>query len=84
MKYVLRMTKRLLTSTLLVVCLLMLPMGLQASPSEMFGVEQIGDKSDVQISVSQSVVHITGAEGQVMEIISLTGRHVMSVPTIHI
>ncbi|MBQ2179861.1 MAG: T9SS type A sorting domain-containing protein [Prevotella sp.] len=41
--------------------------------------EQIDDKSDVQISVSRQSVHITNAEGQVMEVISLTGRHVLSV-----
>ncbi|MBQ8153669.1 MAG: T9SS type A sorting domain-containing protein [Prevotella sp.] len=41
--------------------------------------EQIDEKNDVQISVSKSTVHIMNAEGQVMEVISLTGRHVMSV-----
>ena len=73
------MTKRLLTSALLVACLFMLPMSIQASQSEFVGIEQIDEKNDVQISVSRSVIHITGAEGQVMEVISLTGRHVMSV-----
>ncbi|MBQ7419781.1 MAG: T9SS type A sorting domain-containing protein [Prevotella sp.] len=73
------MTKRLLALTLLVACLFMLPTITQALPSEQLGVEQMDDKNDVQISVSKSVVHIIGAEGQVMEVISLTGRHVMSV-----
>ena len=33
----------------------------------------------MQINVSKSSVHVMNAEGQVMEVISLTGRHVMSV-----
>lgn len=74
------MTKRLLTLTLMTVCLAMLPANkAQAVTAESFGVEQVEEKADVQICVSQSVVHITNAEGLVMEVISLTGRHVMSV-----
>lgn len=57
----------------------MLPLTAQAVPVESLGIEQIDEKDDVQINVNRSVVHITGAEGQVMEVISLTGRHVMSV-----
>ena len=57
----------------------MLPLTAQAVPVESLGIEQIDEKNDVQINVNRSVVHITGAEGQVMEVISLTGRHVMSV-----
>ena len=73
------MTKRLLILTLITACFFMVPTHVQANTSESFGVEQVEEKADVQISVSQSVVHITNAEGQVMEVISLTGRHVMSV-----
>jgi hypothetical protein len=54
-------------------------MTIQAVPSESFGVEQNDEKNEAQISVSKSTVHIINAEGQVMEVISLTGRHVMSV-----
>ena len=57
----------------------MLPTKVQAETVEAFDVEQIEERNDVQISVSQSVVHVTNAEGQVLEVISLTGRHVMSV-----
>ena len=57
----------------------MLPMTTQASPSEAYGIEQNDEKTEVRISVSKSSVHIMNAEGQVMEVISLTGRHVMSV-----
>jgi hypothetical protein len=73
------MTNRILATVLFAACLLMLPMVSQASLSERFAIEQIDDKSDVQISVSRQSVHITNAEGQVMEVISLTGRHVLSV-----
>lgn len=73
------MTNRILATVLFAACLFMLPMVSQASLSERFAIEQIDDKSDVQISVSRQSVHITNAEGQVMEVISLTGRHVLSV-----
>lgn len=73
------MTKRLLALTLFAACLFMQPTISQASLSENLGIEQIDDKNDVQISVSKSVIHINNAEGQVMEVISLTGRHVMTV-----
>ncbi len=74
------MTKRLLLLTLISACLFMLPTKIQATPSEEFGVEQIEDKNDVQIKVTKAgSVYITGAEGEVMEVISLTGRHVLSV-----
>ena len=74
------MTKRLLLLTLFAACLLMFPTNTQAAQSEQYGVEQIEEKSDVQIKVSKSgSVYITGAEGQIMELISLTGRHVFSV-----
>ena len=73
------MTKRILIITLFVACFFMLPMTTQAAPSEAFGIEQNDEKNEVQINVSKSSVHVMNAEGQVMEVISLTGRHVMSV-----
>lgn len=73
------MVKRILILSFLIVCLFILPMTTQATSLESLDVEQVEDKSDVQISVSKSIVHIMNAEGQVMEVISLTGRHVMSV-----
>lgn len=73
------MTKRLLIITLFAACFFMLPTATQAVPSESFGIEQNDEKNEVQINVSKSTVHIVNAEGQVMEVISLTGRHVMSV-----
>ena len=60
--------------------LFMIPASVQASQVEVVGVEQDDDtKNDIQITVNKSVVRVTGAEGEVMEVISLTGRHVMSV-----
>ena len=73
------MTKRLLIILLFAACLFMLPVAIQAASSEYVGIEQNDEKSEAQISVSKSTVHIVNAEGQVMEVISLTGRHVMSV-----
>ena len=77
-EYMLLMTKRIVGLALLA-ALLFLPVNARASQPETIGMEQTDDKNDIQITVSQSVVRITGAEGLVMEVISLTGRHVMSV-----
>lgn len=73
------MTKKTIILTLIAVCLFMLPMATKASQSEMFAIEQLDEKSDIEISVSRQVVHVANAEGMVMEVISLTGRHVMTV-----
>lgn len=73
------MTKRLLILPIFIACFCAYSTIAQAVPAESFGMEQVEEKVDVQISVSNAVVHISNAEGQVMEIISLTGRHVMSV-----
>ena len=64
----------------MVAMLFMIPASVQASQVETIGVEQDDDtRNDIQITVNKSVVRVVGAEGQVMEVISLTGRHVMSV-----
>ena len=74
------MKKHLLGLTLMVAMLFMIPASVQASQVETIGVEQDDDtRNDIQITVNKSVVRVVGAEGQVMEVISLTGRHVMSV-----
>jgi hypothetical protein len=74
------MKKHLLGLTLVAAMLFMIPASVQASQVETIGVEQDDDtRNDIQITVNKSVVRVTGAEGQVMEVISLTGRHVMSV-----
>ena len=74
------MKKHLLGLTLMAAMLFMIPASVQASQVETIGVEQDDDtRNDIQITVNKSVVRVVGAEGQVMEVISLTGRHVMSV-----
>lgn len=74
------MKKHLLGLTLMAAMLFMIPASVQASQVETIGVEQDDDtRNDIQITVNKSVVRVTGAEGLVMEVISLTGRHVMSV-----
>lgn len=35
--------------------------------------------SDIKISIEQSAIRVTGAQGMLLEVISLTGRHVMTV-----
>ena len=73
------MTKRLLTLAFVAALSLALPTALKAATVEPVAFEQTEENEDVKISVSQSTLRIIGAQGQVLEVISLTGRHVMSV-----
>lgn len=74
------MTKHLFGLALIAAMLFMVPASVQALQAEIASVGQDDDtRNDIQITVSQSVVRVTGAEGQVLEVFSLTGRHVMSV-----
>jgi hypothetical protein len=42
------------------------------------GIEQVMD-DDVNITVNGQIVTVTGAQGETLEVVSLTGRRVMTV-----
>lgn len=71
------MTKRLLIFSFIAALTLMAPQSVKASDAEMPAVEQTIDE-DIVISVSGQTVTISGAQGQTLEVISLTGRCVTS------
>ena len=72
-----RMKKTLLICSLTMALLMAVPTVMQAvlvAP----GIEQVMD-DDISIAVSGQSVTITGGQGQTLEVVSLTGRCVMTV-----
>lgn len=72
------MTKRLLILSFVTVFTLTAPLAAHASDAEAPAVEQTLEE-EVSIAVNGQSVTVTGAQGQTLEVISLTGRHVMTV-----
>lgn len=58
--------------------LLAAPVSLKAADAEMMPIEQNVD-DDINISVSGQIVTISGAQGETLEVVSLTGRRVLTV-----
>jgi hypothetical protein len=71
------MTKRLLIFSFIAALTLMAPQTVKASDAEAPAIEQTVNE-DIVISVSGQTVTVSGAQGQTLEVISLTGRRVMS------
>lgn len=71
------MTKRLLIFSFIAALTLMAPQTVKASDAEAPAVEQTIDE-DIVIKIVGQTVTISGAQGQTLEVISLTGRCVMS------
>ena len=71
------MTKRLLIFSFITALTLMAPQTVKASDAEAPAVEQTIDE-DIVIKIVGQTVTISGAQGQTLEVISLTGRCVMS------
>lgn len=72
------MTKRLLIFSFITALTLMAPQTVKAGEAEMPAVEQTINE-DIVIKVSGQAVTVSGAQGQVLEVISLTGRCVTSI-----
>jgi hypothetical protein len=71
------MTRRLLILSLAGLLTVAIPAITSASEMEFAAVEQIG--TSVTISVSGQTVLVAGAQGETLEVVSLTGRQVMTV-----
>lgn len=72
------MMKRLLVMTFVSVLMLITPTVTVASELEWNAQEQIDERS-INITVNQSTLHVSGASGLTLEVVSLTGKPVMSV-----
>lgn len=70
--------KKLLIYTLFSAMLFAVPSVVSASEPEELFEEQI-DVNRISITVSQSTLYVNGANGLVLEVVSLTGRPVASV-----
>lgn len=71
------MTKRLLILSLAGLLAATIPTITSASEMEFAAVEQVD--SPVSISVSGQTVLVSGAQGETLEVVSLTGRQLMTV-----
>ncbi len=72
------MKKRLLIYTFALIAAFSMPMLSRASQVAFAGIEQVAD-DEISISVNENQVTVTGAQGQTMEVVSLTGRKVITV-----
>lgn len=57
----------------------MLTLPVQAANSDMVSVAREAGNEEIHISVAKNAVHVMGAQGKILEVISLIGRHVMTV-----
>jgi hypothetical protein len=71
------MTKRLLVFTFAGLLMATSPLAMAASEMEFAVSEQVEEQ--VEITIDKQTVYITGAQGSTLEVVSLTGRQVMSV-----
>ena len=71
------MTKKILIFSFIATLILMAPQAVKANDAVMPALEQTIDEN-IAISISGQTVTISGAQGQTLEVISLTGRRVMS------
>ena len=72
------MTKRLLIFSFISIFTLTAPLAANAFDAEAPAIEQSIDE-EVGISVDGQSVTITGAQGQTLEVVSLTGRRLLTV-----
>lgn len=72
------MTKRL-HIIIVVVGLMMgiVPLSIHASEMDFIVMEQT--ESQISVSVNGQIVYVNGAQGEILEVVSLTGRQIMSV-----
>lgn len=73
----------LMIRILLIICMtifFLAPIEVKAStPGYMAGVMEISVDNEPVISYTEGILTVTGAEGQTMEVVSLTGKKVMSL-----
>lgn len=71
------MAKNILVLTFALFCAFSVPIIASAAEQE-WSIEQL-DESGINITISQSTLHITGAAGMTLEVVSLTGRPVATI-----
>lgn len=72
-----RMMKRLLILTFSMAALWLVPVAASAAPAYYAGVMELSDEQEVEVVYSEGSLTVTGAEGRVLEIVTVTGNVVM-------
>lgn len=70
--------KNLLILAFVSICAFAVPASANTSEHDLNATEQV-DERNINITVNQSTLHVTGASGLVLEVVSLTGRPVATV-----
>lgn len=70
--------RNLLILTFVFACAFTVPTVVSAAEMEMNAAEQV-DERNINITVDRSTLHVTGASGLVLEVVSLTGKPVATV-----
>lgn len=71
------MMKRLLILTFSLTALLVVPVTASAAPAYFAGVMELSDEEEVDVVYSEGSLTVTGAEGQVLQIVTVTGNVVL-------
>ncbi len=72
-----RMIKRLLILTFSVAALWLVPVTASAAPAYFAGVMELTDEQEVDVVYSEGTLTITGADGLVLQIVTVTGNVVL-------
>lgn len=72
-----RMMKRLLILSFSLVALWLVPVTASAAPAYFAGVMELTDEQEVDVVYSEGSLTVTGAEGQVLQIVTVTGNVVL-------
>ena len=73
------MTKRIFIISFTMALSCLVPVAAKAAPAYFAGVMEMAVEQEVTITFSDGVLSVFGAEGQTLEIVSLTGKKIMDV-----
>ena len=74
-----RMIKRLLILNFILAAFWLVPVSVSAAPAYMAGVMEMYAEQEADVVYANGVLMVTGAEGCTLEVVSLTGKKVLSV-----
>ena len=72
-----RMMKRLLILSFSLAVLWLVPVTASAAPAYFAGVMELSEEQESDVIYSEGMLTITGAEGQVLQIVTVTGKVVL-------
>ena len=66
--------KRILILTFSLTALLIVPVAVNAAPAYFSGVMELSDEQEVEVAYSDGTLTVIGAQGQVLQVVSVTGN----------